>query len=328
MTSLHEAIAALADEWQKPDDGLNAGWLTAGVRYNCARELRDLLDRFPADPAPSEHCVSCEWDDQHEHPKPEGVGTGAGEGAPRQDTGSAWVTRSADCPEAPAQAHPLAPSERVELTEAEWEQLREAVDHDELCPESGDYNDAHGLFNAVTLILSARLAKVEAEKDLLARGRDHWREVAAQRAEKAEAERDDLDRGLAAVLAQRDEAEARADALARKVGDLMAISVETAQERDRLAEQVAAVEALVREWESRQAYNRAHMGEMLRDTPGPGDFRAALTNPGEALRADRERVWAEGANAAIEPHNTGTRMTLRAAIPFPDNPYADEGGDR
>jgi hypothetical protein len=37
----------------------------------------------------------------------EGVGTGAGEGAPRQDTGSAWVTRSADCPEAPAQAHPL-----------------------------------------------------------------------------------------------------------------------------------------------------------------------------------------------------------------------------
>lgn len=35
-----------------------------------------------------------------------GVGTGAGEGASRQDTGAAWVTRSADCPEAPAQAHP------------------------------------------------------------------------------------------------------------------------------------------------------------------------------------------------------------------------------
>jgi hypothetical protein len=33
------------------------------------------------------------------------VGTGAGEGAPGQDTGSAWVTRSTDCPEAPAQAH-------------------------------------------------------------------------------------------------------------------------------------------------------------------------------------------------------------------------------
>ena len=38
----------------------------------------------------------------------EGVGTGAGEGATGQDTGTAWVTRSADCPEAPAQAHPLA----------------------------------------------------------------------------------------------------------------------------------------------------------------------------------------------------------------------------
>lgn len=54
MTSLHEAIAALADEWQKPDDGQDAGWLTTGVRYNCARELRDRLDRFPPDPAPSE----------------------------------------------------------------------------------------------------------------------------------------------------------------------------------------------------------------------------------------------------------------------------------
>jgi hypothetical protein len=38
----------------------------------------------------------------------EGVGTGAGEGATGQDTGTAWVTRSTDCPEAPAQAHPLA----------------------------------------------------------------------------------------------------------------------------------------------------------------------------------------------------------------------------
>jgi hypothetical protein len=43
----------------------------------------------------------CEW----HHTEQGVVGTGAGEGAPRQDTGSAWVTRSADCPEAPAQAH-------------------------------------------------------------------------------------------------------------------------------------------------------------------------------------------------------------------------------
>lgn len=33
------------------------------------------------------------------------VGTGADEGATGQDTGTAWVTRSTDCPEAPAQAH-------------------------------------------------------------------------------------------------------------------------------------------------------------------------------------------------------------------------------
>lgn len=33
------------------------------------------------------------------------VGTGAGEGATGQDTGIAWVTRSTDCPKAPAQAH-------------------------------------------------------------------------------------------------------------------------------------------------------------------------------------------------------------------------------
>ena len=55
-----------------------------------------------------EHCPACGSTDR------EGVGTGAGEGAPRQDTGSAWVTRSADCPEAPAQAHPLARHERPE----------------------------------------------------------------------------------------------------------------------------------------------------------------------------------------------------------------------
>ena len=56
-------------------------------------------------------------------PRPEGVGTGAGEGAPRQDTGSAWVTRSADCPEAPAQAHPLAaddPPAPVGVERVEW----------------------------------------------------------------------------------------------------------------------------------------------------------------------------------------------------------------
>jgi hypothetical protein len=37
------------------------------------------------------------------------VGTGAGDGATGQDTGTAWVNRSTDCPEAPAQAHLLGP---------------------------------------------------------------------------------------------------------------------------------------------------------------------------------------------------------------------------
>jgi hypothetical protein len=34
-------------------------------------------------------------------------------------------------------------------------------------------------------------------------------------------------------------------------------------------------------------------------------------------------AWDEGANAAVEPVNTGTRMTLQARIPFPaeENPY-------
>lgn len=34
-------------------------------------------------------------------------------------------------------------------------------------------------------------------------------------------------------------------------------------------------------------------------------------------------AWSEGAHAAIELHNTGTRMTLRARVPFPadENPY-------
>lgn len=49
------------------------------------------------------------WNPEVFHNDSEEVGTGAGEGATGQDTGTAWVTRSADCPEAPAQAHPLGP---------------------------------------------------------------------------------------------------------------------------------------------------------------------------------------------------------------------------
>ncbi|MGB4345786.1 MAG: hypothetical protein WBJ21_05250, partial [Burkholderiaceae bacterium] len=57
---------------------------------------------------------------------PEGVGTGADEGAAGQDTGTAWVTRSADCPEAPAQARPLGPDGFTPLAPESVENARRA----------------------------------------------------------------------------------------------------------------------------------------------------------------------------------------------------------
>jgi hypothetical protein len=65
--------------WLSAQRRANRGWLN----YHAAIGILDATDR-------------------------EGVGTGAGEDATGQDTGTAWVTRSVDCPEAPAQAHPLA----------------------------------------------------------------------------------------------------------------------------------------------------------------------------------------------------------------------------
>lgn len=56
------------------------------------------------------------------------VGTGAGEGATGQDTGTAWVTRSTDCPEAPAQAHLPALTE-VRLTDDERDDARLRVSY-------------------------------------------------------------------------------------------------------------------------------------------------------------------------------------------------------
>lgn len=41
-------------------------------------------------------------------------------------------------------------------------------------------------------------------------------------------------------------------------------------------------------------------------------------------RIDREargEAWDEGANAAVTPVLAGSRMSLAAVIPFPDNPY-------
>lgn len=54
------------------------------------------------------------------------VGTGAGEGATGQDTGTAWGTRSEDCPEAPAQAHLSAPDETDENEAAAAAEVRQA----------------------------------------------------------------------------------------------------------------------------------------------------------------------------------------------------------
>ena len=42
-----------------------------------------------------------------------------------------------------------------------------------------------------------------------------------------------------------------------------------------------------------------------------------------SLATQLAQAWDEGANAAVEAYNAGTRMTLRARIPFPadENPY-------
>lgn len=51
------------------------------------------------------------------------------------------------------------------------------------------------------------------------------------------------------------------------------------------------------------------------------DDLAAVILDSDWLREIRREAWAEGANEAVEPYNTGTHMTLRAVIPFPENPY-------
>lgn len=57
--------------------------------------------------------------------------------------------------------------------------------------------------------------------------------------------------------------------------------------------------------------------------------KAAAYHLAEPLRKVKETAWDEGLNAALQPVNTGTRMTLEAVIPVPDNPYTnheEEGG--
>lgn len=135
----------------------------------------------------------------------EGVGTGAGEGATGQDIGTAWVTRSADCPEAPAQAHPLGPDGFTPLAPASTcSTCGCGVAGDGDCPcgcvEAAERTrEAFALGAAWALgddeeapaALRDRIEQVSAERD---RYRMAWKSavtragLAAERAETAEAE--------------------------------------------------------------------------------------------------------------------------------------------
>lgn len=92
----------------------------------------------------------------------EGVGTGAGEGATGQDTGTAWVTRSEDCPEAPAQAHPLADwAAPGGLTHAEEEDLACRC-HETLCPLHNAASDGYVEWRPEELFTVAARIKADA----------------------------------------------------------------------------------------------------------------------------------------------------------------------
>lgn len=158
-------------------------------------------------------------------------------------------------------------------------------------------------------ILSARLTAVEAERAVVAEGSMRvsmamWREQYA-RAEKAEAERDRLQEEL-------DEHRAH---------------YVDPREYEALREQLAAVEALADEWTA--IYERwSASGVSTRTTIHrihANRLRAALTDPGEVLRARDERVWAEGFSAAVGDARDEARDFVRAITP---NPYAKEGEDR
>jgi hypothetical protein len=87
----------------------------------------------------------------------EGVGTGAGDGATGQVTGAAWVNRSTDCPEAPAQAHPLGPDGFTRLAgDAAYDRLHGPDGHIQSVTP-GRIPPAYGLTDADRADLHARL---------------------------------------------------------------------------------------------------------------------------------------------------------------------------
>lgn len=61
----------------------------------------------------------------------------------------------------------------------------------------------------------------------------------------------------------------------------------------------------------------------------PDPLPSQVSSVMDVVREAMAQAWDEGANAAVEAVNTGTRMTLRARIPFPanENPYWTEKSD-
>lgn len=166
------------------------------------------------------------------------------------------------------------------------------------------------LFAAVESILSARLAAVEAERD---KARADWtaenysHQAADARAEKAEASLADTSKIARALYDRAQTAEAEVESL---------------------RSQVAAVEALADEWQKEwqkewwELNGVTSAGQAARK--GAADqIRAALTDPGETLRARDERVWAEGyERAALDRYEALFDPGGKSR-----NPYAKAGDD-
>lgn len=155
ISALRQQVDDLRAERDREDVRLHAEWHRAEVRAEAAEQTvaaqaqvieRTINERLaayqglPYLPTLIEfrNAIRVALDAAPTPPADRGeVGTGAGEGATGQDTGTAWVTRSTDCPEAPAQAHLPAPT-----PPAETEGLAVVDDATDPCPAPG-YADRH-----------------------------------------------------------------------------------------------------------------------------------------------------------------------------------------
>lgn len=215
-------------------------------------------------------------------PQPEGVGTGAGEGAPRQDPGSAWVTRSADCPEAPAQAHPL----------AEWSRLASAA-----TPGPWRANDAS---EWLTTGPTWEVVFTGPADDPLVAGEDV---ALANYVEQADAE---------FIAAAREAVPALVAEVERLRGDLEishTIAAVRTEHRDRIRERLSAVRVLVDGWGiTGCGYNHA------------GQIRAVLDAPqaeaaGQAFRDGECAPLPVAGACATSPAAWPSSTSRRAASP-------------